>query len=961
MKKVAAVCCAAVMLCGTLTFTACGGRDPIVTGDYTRPTEEQLKEALGAIDEEKLFGGAADQNGAFGFSLGGDLRIAIAAQERTAAFDGSVSYDYNREQRTAAGAGKLAFSAQGYPAPTKAPALAVQEPTDPTETDGDIRFEAALYNDSEAAYAYVTLAQGETQTEMGGKLSFGALAAAAESAEQPYGSLLPLEADARSIAEVVGALTEAGMDAWMDTSEGFKLKLVANDGFYDTLSSYAESYGLQLTYTQKTFEIYLHIGKDGILEQVSSLVDIQSEVGGGENEEAGTLTIGGNFVFRRSSPRVTLPDELSDSVKYPLYDDLILSGDPEEPWEPAPQPEPEIVLKPQTTADGVVTAQEYAVPEGGTLHYDAATDRVAVVAQDGYKIYDAASRSLLYSDTRLQGIVCADSYNGKLCLGTGEGKGIYIVDMKNGTAFYAAVVSPVYSIAVTDSCIVFGTSDQWGAVMRVGFTGEGEARLLGSVHSPDFLVAHGENIVYVIENSTPTSSVYKVDLAENTSEIFGIDGVKDADADMRLDGETLHYGGACYDADTMEPVSSSEISELYPETKGYSPAETLLITEKYSYLRGTDGAMLVYDRSAEAFRYRAEFTPDTLYERSDGTIFAVCKAAGYAAVIDPSDFPKRAVAPDDPALPDRPVYEDGVPSLPQSTKDGILTVHTFYATEDSLAAYDAATDSYIVAERNTYRVYDMQTGELRFSEDLLLDIACLDAYNGKLCLGLGTAKKIRVVNLESGRSENIAAAVAVSDIAVMNSCIVYADGDQWCSVYRVGFTGERETLLLSSVYYPVLTPNRSEGLVYAAETGLSDCSLYYIKLSDGTATKVTRFGEFPYSEGGAHYDGENVYFGGARFDAVTGERLSENIAEDYLPAFGTLPEESVLLTDEYAFLRTQTGILAVYNRAEGELLYRTGVTSAAVYRRTDGTFALLSETNGFVIVFDPAALLQALQ
>ena len=281
-------------------------------------------------------------------------------------------------------------------------------------------------------------------------------------------------------------------------------------------------------------------------------------------------------------------------------------------------------------------------------------------------------------------------------------------------------------------------------------------------------------------------------------------------------------------------------------------------------------------------------------------------------------------------------------------------MQTFYATEDSLAAYDAATDSYIVAETNAFRVYDMKTGELRFSEELLLDITCLDAYNGKLCLGLGEAKKIRVVDLMNGQYEDIAAAVAVSDIAVMNSCIVYADGDQ--CVYRVGFAGERETLLLSTAYFPVLTPNRSEGLVYVAETGLSDCSLYFIRLSDGTTTEVSQWGEFSYAEEGARFDGEAVYFCGVRFDAATGERLSANLTEDYLPAFGTVPEEGVLLTEEYAFLRTQTGIIAIYDRAEGSLLYRTGIAAEAVYKRADGTFVLLSQTSGCAIVFDPEAL-----
>ena len=944
MKKYTAICCTAVMLCGTLiAAAACTERDPTVKGDYTRPTEEELRTALGAIDEEKLFGNAAAQGGGFGFSLGGDFEIAADAEACVASLESSIRYDYSHTKDARAGSGSFTLSARG-------------EETDPENTeDGGLNVNVSLYNDADAAYAYVTAERGETRTEAGGKLSFPALAAAAGAYDDiplpEWFPLAELTSGTVDIEDAVGALLDLGMDAWTDNSDGFKLKLVANERFYESLAADAQSYGMQLTYTQQTFEIYLHIRQDGLLEQFSSLIDIQGDVG--EGEEAGTLSIGGNFVLRYATPRVTLPDELADSVKYPLYDDLFISADPEEPDDPEPQPGPVTVLKPQTTADGVVTAQNFNAAEGANILYDATADRVCVVTETGYKIYDAASRNLLDSDSVLQNIVCADVRGGKLYLGMGE-KGIDVIDLKNLTASPAHIVtaSPVYSIAATNSCIVFGTSLQWGAVMRIGFTGEGETRLLNSVYDPEFLVGQGG--VYVIENRTPTATICKIDLAENTSEIFNIANTDGADADISLDGEYLHFNGSCYDADTMELVSSSGLAELYPETTGYPPAETLLITERYSYLRGTDGTLLIYDRSAEAFRYRAEFTPDTLYERTDGTIYAVCAAAGWTAIVDPAEFPKRTVAPDDPTLPDHPVH--GNASLPQSTKDGILTVQTFYATKDSLAAYDAATDSYIVAETNAFRVYDMKTGELRFSEELLLDITCLDAYNGKLCLGLGEAKKIRVVDLMNGQYEDIAAAVAVSDIAVMNSCIVYADGDQWCSVYRVGFAGERETLLLSTAYFPVLTPNRSEGLVYVAETGLSDCSLYFIRLSDGTTTEVSQWGEFSYAEEGARFDGEAVYFCGVRFDAATGERLSANLTEDYLPAFGTVPEEGILLTEEYAFLRTQTGIIAVYDRAKGSLLYRTGIAAEAVYKRADGTFVLLSKTSGCAIVFDPEAL-----
>ena len=69
-----------------------------------------------------------------------------------------------------------------------------------------------------------------------------------------------------------------------------------------------------------------------------------------------------------------------------------------------------------------------------------------------------------------------------------------------------------------------------------------------------------------------------------------------------------------------------------------------------------------------------------------------------------------------------------------------------------------------------------------------------------------------------------------------------------------------------------------------------------------------------------------------------------------------LPEEGALLTEAYAFLRTQTGIIAVYDRAEGCLLYRTGIAAEAVYKRADGTFVLLSKTSGCATVFDPEAL-----
>ena len=139
MKKYTAICCTAVMLCGTLiAAAACTERDPTVKGDYTRPTEEELRTALGAIDEEKLFGNAAAQGGGFGFSLGGDFEIAADAEACVASLESSIRYDYSHTKDARAGLGSFTLSARG-------------EETDPENTeDGGLDVNVSLYNDADA-------------------------------------------------------------------------------------------------------------------------------------------------------------------------------------------------------------------------------------------------------------------------------------------------------------------------------------------------------------------------------------------------------------------------------------------------------------------------------------------------------------------------------------------------------------------------------------------------------------------------------------------------------------------------------------------------------------------------------------------------------------------------------------------------------------------------------------------
>lgn len=320
-------------------------------------------------------------------------------------------------------------------------------------------------------------------------------------------------------------------------------------------------------------------------------------------------------------------------------------------------------------------------------------------------------------------------------------------------------------------------------------------------------------------------------------------------------------------------------------------------------------------------------------------------------IYDETLYPLIDMQPDLPE--ETPGEQPG--NAPQSTADGVVTAMSYGEAGDDLL-YDNATDSVIAVGKKSYKVYNAESGELLSEETMSTGIECADVWNGKLCLGLGEAKQIKVINLENGIDTTFTTDITVCDIAVMDDCIVFCDGDQWCEVKSCDFDGQNMTTLIISVHEPLLTPNRDDNYVYVVERNLSSISFYYINLNDGSYINHADFSQYAYNTEPAKYDGQYVHFDGKTFDKLTGEQItSVEIAEPY-PAGPEEPKETIYVGERYSLVRSAYNNMLIYDREADQFVYTADLYPVTAYERPDGTLLVTCHAPRYAAIIDLSSL-----
>ena len=648
MKKYLAIC--AVMLLGaSLALAACtptqndgpeqgetpeespGGEikqelTPVIPGDYHAPTAAELGYALSLLEENgEYIDGQPVGIEVDGLAVEARLDLAMQSAEDKLTMEGAGSYDlYIENARTGAavGAGDVRLDA-AYTAGEEQESVAVS---------------GSIYHDDAFLYCDVT-ENGEVHR---GKVSYELLPFLLEeiSSDMPFeGGVLPLRGmrqangaqtliaplpeaqpliapseEAQAAEKLLETLAAAGLSLEMDDSAGLKLRIYANDDYFQMLGDAVteELPGAEVTFPTKTAEVYYHINEACELEQLSADIDLDYTVSYAGEEV--TVSAGMQLVAKNSDARVTLPDDLSDREKYPEYIPSVPS------------------------ADGVITTFYYTSAPVTETVYDAATDTVTVAAGDTFVVRDAATGAELDRTQLDSAIACADAYDGMLCLGLGDAEQIYVFDLTAMQGRLLTVNTSVDDLVVMEGGIVYCERAIFSEVYRCDFDGENRSATCPNTFQYPYLAANrDDNIVYAAETGNGFTKLFYIYLdTQSALSTFDFTSHMNNMSAAWYDGVYVHFDGATYDPSSGEKISETPLAEQYPASE--APAATLYISDKYSFVIDQTGGLLIFDRQANQFIYRSDVVPGAVFERDDGTFFLTGILYGYAAIIDPAQI-----------------------------------------------------------------------------------------------------------------------------------------------------------------------------------------------------------------------------------------------------------------------------------------------------------------------------------
>lgn len=618
MKKKLLALFALITTCSLAAFTACApDDDAVITGNYKKPTQAELDAALSSLDADKLFG---DEG--VGLSLKGSLDMTTAQGEYEMSENYTLGYTLNADASSVAGMGNLTG-------------------TQTADNESETTLSFTMFNDLN--YVYVDL--DSDYASMKGKVSYEALWEAIS--DRLPSTSLPMPAiPAATLPESnfsIQSMAEAGIDVLLDTSDGVKLKLTANDTFFDNVLS---DVPISLSLTDKIFEIYFYVNQDGLFEQLSMKFDINVQ----QNNTSTPVkaSIEGSLIIKRTSESVQLPDDLTDENKYPvIYEPTPPDEEPDDSF-PLPDEEPDDNLPipdeepdyssnaPVDSSDGVIRAVNFGEQDFIDVVYDEKTDTIITCRKNSYSVYDGETGEEIFTQQTLLNIYSVDAYNGKAVFGLGESRQILVVDIASKESKTIVVPIMAHRVAAMEDYIVYCDIDQWCSVARCDYDGNNIITLISSVYTPYLTPNRDDNYVYVTESGLSSCDIYYINL--NTNKSWAITQFSDFTylSDPAVyDGMYLHCGGRAFNRVTGLQISGSDLCEVYPSYT-QTPKATLYISEKYSIVRSTCNGLLVYDRSADQFIYSDDFGPEEVFEREDGSFLIICAKESYAAIVDPS-------------------------------------------------------------------------------------------------------------------------------------------------------------------------------------------------------------------------------------------------------------------------------------------------------------------------------------
>lgn len=340
MKKFLTLAVALLLSIAFAMFAGCSSalERGKIEGNYKEPTQEELETALRSLEGGTMFGDTEQADWEFGVKTGGNFNVKITVNDSTLSANAKLSLQEKISKGEAGpellGKGNLSFN-------LKAPAEIAKQ-------DTEIELKADLYNDSSFLYLDASAKSGKDSQDLKVKTDISTILSEitfGETMDLSTAGILAETGNQGSASATVGFsmdeflafAAEWNMDIGLDTSNGVKIRLTANEEtFTKILNTVLQKImsvpagtpfdmSDMIALSNSVFELYLQTDKDGnFVAAATNLtlkgsIEIPAMTADSEATNIG-IDIGGAFYVESKVSNFTIPDGIADDSSYQVVD-----------------------------------------------------------------------------------------------------------------------------------------------------------------------------------------------------------------------------------------------------------------------------------------------------------------------------------------------------------------------------------------------------------------------------------------------------------------------------------------------------------------------------------------------------------------------------------------------------------------------------------------------------------------
>lgn len=290
-----------------------------------------------------------------------------------------------------------------------------------------------------------------------------------------------------------------------------------------------------------------------------------------------------------------------------------------------------------------------------------------------------------------------------------------------------------------------------------------------------------------------------------------------------------------------------------------------------------------------------------------------------------------------------------------NTKDGAVKYYELEGYKDLI--YDAKSNKIITIKGNTVNIYSTNiTKEKTLSFDA--KPVTISADNGILAIGFGDLQQILLYDLSTNNEiKKIQTSIDVYELAIDGDIIIYTSNNQWCDLI---FYSISKNIIIAehewASYQPLFTINRTDHILYLAETGSSSSNLIYYNSQTGELIFESQTFQFGQNYIRALFDGNYVNYCGGVFDRKTGLMISSsNLSMYYNDMKNFTPLKTVYNSNEFSFVYGINGtipIVGIYDIIKQQYIYRFNFAALSVEFLGGNKYLIRNMAQDYVAILD---------